>query len=105
TVADDLIALDLPLWDGRVDGVATYGDHPIKVHPSAVLRPGVVLGAEAGPIAIDARANIGATAVLEGPCYIGAGSQVGPGAHIRSATAIGPTCRIGGEVSDSIFQS
>ena len=40
---------------------------------------------------------------LEGPCYIGPGTQV-LGAKVRAGTTLGPNCRIGGEVEASIVQ-
>src|SRR5207237_6238312 len=40
---------------------------------------------------------------LEGPCYIGAGTQIA-GAKIRAGTTLGPECRVGGEVEASIMQ-
>ena len=67
------------------------------------LAPGCVLDASKGPVAIDDDATIGANAVLQGPCYIGPGSTIAPLAMIRAGTSIGPVCKVGGEVSVSIF--
>src|SRR5205085_4411115 len=41
---------------------------------------------------------------LEGPCYIGSGTQV-QGAKIRAGTTLGPQCRVGGEVEASIIHA
>jgi len=49
------------------------------------------------------RASIGANAVVQGPCFIGAYSQVMPLALVRPGTSIGPLCKIGGEVANSII--
>ena len=46
---------------------------------------------------------IGSNAVVQGPCYIGPGSAISPLALIRPGNTIGPMCKIGGEVSLSIF--
>lgn len=67
------------------------------------LRPGCVLDATNGPIVIEDHVTIGANSVIEGPCSIGRYSQIKPLSHIRPCTSIGMMCRIGGEVSNSIF--
>ncbi len=71
----------------------------------AKLAPGCVLDASKGPIVIETGASIGANAVLEGPCYIGAYTQVSPLTNIRPGTTIGRICKIGGEISNSIVAS
>jgi len=40
--------------------------------------------------------------LVKGPCYVGDDSIL-TGGKIREGTSIGPVCRIGGEVDDSIF--
>jgi UDP-N-acetylglucosamine diphosphorylase/glucosamine-1-phosphate N-acetyltransferase len=75
----------------------------IRLGSEAVLSPGCVLDASKGPIALGAGASIGHNAVVQGPCWIGAGSVVTPLAIIRPGVSIGPMCKIGGEVSASIF--
>lgn len=67
------------------------------------LKPGCVLDASHGPIVIDDHVSIGSNAVIEGPCAIGRYSHIKPLANIRSCASIGMMCRIGGEVSNSIF--
>jgi UDP-N-acetylglucosamine diphosphorylase/glucosamine-1-phosphate N-acetyltransferase len=68
-----------------------------------VLSPGCVLDASKGPVVLGAGATIGANAVVEGPCYIGGNSAVAPLAVIRPGTTVGPGCKVGGEISASIF--
>ncbi len=103
-------ALTRELRDGgRHEGRVYPGAHllnpgAIRIAPGAVIKPGVVLDAEAGPIEIDARAEIQPNAVIEGPCYIGPGCVVRPGAAIRASSTLGPVCKVGGEVEGSIFQ-
>jgi UDP-N-acetylglucosamine diphosphorylase/glucosamine-1-phosphate N-acetyltransferase len=71
----------------------------------AKLSPGCVLDGSKGPIVLDVGSSIGANAVLQGPCYVGEYSQIHPQALIRPGTTIGAMCKIGGEVSNSIFSS
>jgi UDP-N-acetylglucosamine diphosphorylase/glucosamine-1-phosphate N-acetyltransferase len=90
---------------GRIyPGAHLLNEREIYVAPGARVKPGVVLDAEEGPIHIDRDACIQPNAVLVGPCYIGAGTLIRPGAVIRENTTIGPVCKVGGEVEDSIIQ-
>jgi UDP-N-acetylglucosamine diphosphorylase/glucosamine-1-phosphate N-acetyltransferase len=63
----------------------------------------VIVDTTNGPVVIERDAVISSFSRLEGPCWIGQGSQI-LGAKIRSGTSIGPACRIGGEVEASIIQ-
>jgi UDP-N-acetylglucosamine diphosphorylase/glucosamine-1-phosphate N-acetyltransferase len=67
------------------------------------LAPGVVLDAGKGPVILGDGATVGANSVIQGPCYVGPHSVIGPLANIRPGTSIGPMCKVGGEVSNSIF--
>jgi UDP-N-acetylglucosamine diphosphorylase/glucosamine-1-phosphate N-acetyltransferase len=62
----------------------------------------VVIDAEHGPIYIDEGAEIHPFTRIEGPCYIGRKSIL-LGAKCREGNSIGPFCRIGGEVEESII--
>ena len=78
--------------------VAVVGDVAnLEVDPTARLDPFVVLDARHGPITIDAGAVIQPFTRLEGPCHVGAGSQLFR-ANVREGTTIGRECRVGGEV-------
>jgi UDP-N-acetylglucosamine diphosphorylase/glucosamine-1-phosphate N-acetyltransferase len=67
------------------------------------LEPGCVLDASRGPIVLAEKSSVGANAVLQGPCYIGAHSAVTPLSLIRPGVSVGQMCKIGGEVSNSIL--
>jgi len=83
--------------------VAIQGrDADVFIDPSAEIDPFVVLDARSGPIWIDAGAKLQPFTRLEGPCYVGSGSQLFR-ANIREGTTIGPVCRVGGEVEESIL--
>lgn len=85
-------------------GVATVGPPELLYSdPSAMIDPMVVADTTNGPVIIDQDAVITAFTRLEGPCYIGPKTQV-HGAKIRAGTSLGPQCRIGGEVEESIVQ-
>jgi len=74
-----------------------YIGRGVKIHPM------VVLDAEHGPIYIDVGAEIHPFTRIEGPCYIGR-QTILLGAKCREGNSIGPMCRIGGEVEESIIQ-
>lgn len=71
--------------------------------PDVTLGPGCVLDGSKGPVILAEGSTVGAGAVLQGPCYLGPHSQATPLAYIRPGTSIGPMCKIGGEVSNSII--
>jgi len=75
----------------------------IYIAPGAVIHPMVVLDAEHGPIFLDKDVEVHPFSRIEGPCYVGAGSIL-LGAKCREGNSIGPVCRIGGEVEESVIQ-
>jgi UDP-N-acetylglucosamine diphosphorylase/glucosamine-1-phosphate N-acetyltransferase len=62
-----------------------------------------VLDATNGPVYIDEGAEVQPFTRVEGPCYVGKRSIL-LGAKCREGTSIGPMCRVGGEVEESILQ-
>ena len=75
----------------------------VYIADGALVHPMVVLDAAEGPIYIDQGAEIHPFSRIEGPCYIGRKSIL-LGAKCREGNSIGPACRIGGEVEESIIQ-
>ncbi len=69
----------------------------------AAVEPFVTADTRQGPVLIDRGAVVHSFTRLEGPCYVGHGTQV-CGAKVRAGTTLGPHCRIGGEVEASIVQ-
>jgi UDP-N-acetylglucosamine diphosphorylase/glucosamine-1-phosphate N-acetyltransferase len=82
------------------EGVFRMGEHPVVLGEGAVVEPGVVLDASAGPIWLDEGATVRAFTRLAGPAYVGKESTVlgGP----VEAVSIGPVCRIRGEFAESV---
>jgi len=75
----------------------------VYVAPGVMVHPMVVIDAEHGPVYIDEGAEIHPFTRIEGPCYIGKKSIL-LGAKCREGNSIGPYCRIGGEVEESVIQ-
>jgi UDP-N-acetylglucosamine diphosphorylase / glucose-1-phosphate thymidylyltransferase / UDP-N-acetylgalactosamine diphosphorylase / glucosamine-1-phosphate N-acetyltransferase / galactosamine-1-phosphate N-acetyltransferase len=92
------VAAELP-------GVTMIEPGAIAVHPQAVVQPGVILDASHGPITIGSRTEIGALSVIQGPVHIATSCRIKPHSHIYDATSLGPQCRIGGEVENTICHS
>jgi UDP-N-acetylglucosamine diphosphorylase / glucose-1-phosphate thymidylyltransferase / UDP-N-acetylgalactosamine diphosphorylase / glucosamine-1-phosphate N-acetyltransferase / galactosamine-1-phosphate N-acetyltransferase len=94
----------------RIAGTVYEGAHLLNrdnicIEAGAKVKPGVVLDAEDGPIFIAKNAKIFPNAVVEGPAFVGEGSLIKIGAKIYEGTSIGPVCKVGGEVEDSIIHS
>lgn len=85
-------------------GVIGINVERIIMHPEATIYPGVVLDAGDGPIVIDDDALIRPGAIIRGPAYIGPRSSVLDHALIKAHTAIGPACKVAGEIGGTIFQ-
>lgn len=75
----------------------------VYVAPGALVHPMVVIDAANGPVYIDEGAEVHPFTRIEGPCYVGRKSIL-LGAKCREGMSIGPMCRVGGEVEESIIQ-
>jgi len=74
----------------------------VYIAPGARVHPMVVIDADGGPVYIDQNAEIYPFSRIEGPCYIGKESVLF-GAKCREGNSIGPMCRVGGELEESII--
>jgi len=75
----------------------------VYIAPGVMVHPMVVIDAEHGPVYIDEDAEIHPFTRIEGPCYIGK-KTILLGAKCHEGNSIGPLCRVGGEVEESIIQ-
>ncbi|MDD3051045.1 MAG: putative sugar nucleotidyl transferase [Candidatus Cloacimonetes bacterium] len=92
---DNLLQLEM--------GVTALNPYNIWIGEGASLKPGVVLDATEGPIVIDEGAIVMANSVIIGPVYIGKNTTIKALSKIYPNTSIGPVCKIGGEVEDTII--
>ena len=74
----------------------------VYVAPGAVVHPMVVIDAEHGPVYLDEGVEVHPFTRIEGPCYVGKKSIL-LGTKCREGNSIGPMCRVGGEVEESII--
>jgi UDP-N-acetylglucosamine diphosphorylase/glucosamine-1-phosphate N-acetyltransferase len=80
---------------------AVYGDQ-LFVESGVRIRA-AVLNCENGPIYLGKGSEVGEGSVIRGPFSLGAGSVLNLGARIRGDNSIGPGCKVGGELTNSVF--
>ena len=85
------------------DGAYLVNKDNIILSKGVYLAPGAVIDATDGPVVIGENSKVDSHAAIYGPCFVGHDSQILAGKV--SGSSIGPVCRVGGEVEESIFQS
>ncbi|MDZ4723089.1 MAG: putative sugar nucleotidyl transferase [candidate division Zixibacteria bacterium] len=85
------------------DGVHILKSDQLYIGEGTIVLPSAVLDASKGPIYIGANCKIESQVAIYGPCAIGPNSVIVAGKI--AASSIGHTCRVGGEVEESVFQS
>jgi UDP-N-acetylglucosamine diphosphorylase/glucosamine-1-phosphate N-acetyltransferase len=88
---------------GEATGLARRGRLPLYVGKGAVVQAMTVLDLTKGPAYIGPGVEIRGPTIIDGPFSIGDDSLI-DGAKIREGVTIGPVCKVGGEVEESIFQ-
>lgn len=82
------------------DGTYQWGKHTLFIDETATVEPGCAFVTTDGPIWIDRRAHVRAFTRLAGPAYIGPDSTLIGGSV--QAVSLGPVCRVGGELAESV---
>lgn len=101
-IADDTKRLKLKPAVKAPAGTVFVGKS-IFIGKNCSVESGVVLDSVKGPVVIDDGARIMANSVIYGPAYIGKGSTVKALSKIYGGTSIGPSCKVGGEIEQSVF--
>ena len=78
------------------------GKYPVYVEEGATIENCYINSSE-GPVYIGKNAHIMQGSMLRGPFAICDNSVVKMGAKIYGATTIGPFCKVGGEINNSVF--
>ncbi|MBN2460520.1 MAG: hypothetical protein JXB60_02840 [Candidatus Cloacimonetes bacterium] len=86
-------------------GITVINPYNLWIGEGTMIKPGVVIDAQKGPVVLDEEAIVLPNVVITGPVYIGKKSIIKPGSIISEGTSIGPVCKIGGEVENTIFQA
>lgn len=79
-------------------------EESIFIHKDAKVEH-AILNAATGPIYIGKGAEVMEGAIIRGPFALCEKAVVKMGAKIYGATTIGPECKVGGEISNCVFQS
>jgi UDP-N-acetylglucosamine diphosphorylase/glucosamine-1-phosphate N-acetyltransferase len=100
------ILKDFSRYGRRTEGIT--GSHLLNTEGIYLgnmvnIMPGTVIDAHEAPVIIDDEVTVMPNCYLKGPLYIGKRSLIKAGARIYGPTSIGDTCKIGGEVTGSIF--
>lgn len=106
-INDDAACLpnSLDLEELQKKNVFVINKEKVHISKTAKIDPFVVLDAAEGHIVIEDNVRIMAHSTIVGPCYIGKNSLIKAGAKIYEKTSIGETCKVGGEVENSIIHS
>jgi UDP-N-acetylglucosamine diphosphorylase/glucosamine-1-phosphate N-acetyltransferase len=79
-----------------------YGAENIFLEEGATIKA-AVLNAETGPIYLGKNSQIHEGALIRGSFALCEGAQVSMGAKLRGDTTLGPYCKAGGEISNSVL--
>ena len=97
----DVPLLGAALGTSAPEGSIRIGTHPVFIDKGADIEPSVCFDTTAGPILVSAGAHVQAFTRLVGPLFIGAGCTITT--DRIAASSIGDTCKVHGELSNSIF--
>ncbi len=110
--AEEMLAKDWALFkssasslDASVSGGASLISRD-SVHIGAGVRveTGAVIDASEGPVILDHESKVMANTVIYGPCYVGRKTLIKAGAKIYGPCSLGPVCKLGGEIAETIVQ-
>ena len=97
----DILLLAADIKVDKPKGAIVVGTKPVFVERGAVVEPNVCFDTTEGPILVRAGAHVHAFTRLIGPVYVGEHSIVTT--DRIEASSIGDTCKVHGEISNSIF--
>ena len=81
---------------------AVYGQENIFIEEGAKIKASI-LNAENGPIYLGKGATIEEGSIIKGPFALCDNATVNMGAKIKGDSTVGPHCKVGGEVSNSVL--
>jgi len=103
------IAADYGAWftperrSTPMEGAAVAGpDENLWIGRDVEIQPHTWIDCREGPVIISDGCTITAHTSIQGPCFLGERTQTFE-AKIREGCSIGPVCRCGGEIEESIF--
>jgi len=79
-----------------------YGKENLFIEEGVKIRAAII-NAENGPVYLAKNSTVHEGAIINGAFALGENSHVNMGAKIKGDTTIGPHCKVGGEVSNSVI--
>lgn len=80
-----------------------YNEANVFIEEGVTLKA-TILNAEAGPIYLGKNSQVQEGAIIRGPFCLGERSVINMGGKMRGDTTIGPDCKVGGEIANSVLQ-
>jgi len=84
-------------------GVTVTGKEHVFIEDTARIYAGCIINATTGPVYVGEDAEILEGTLIRGPLAACAHSFIKMGAKIYGATTIGPGCKVGGEINNTVF--
>jgi UDP-N-acetylglucosamine diphosphorylase/glucosamine-1-phosphate N-acetyltransferase len=85
------------------EGVTVSGAAQLFIEEGAQVYAGCIINATTGPVYIGKDSEVLEGTLIRGPLATGEHSVIKMGAKIYGATTIGPGCKVGGEINNTIF--
>jgi len=105
-IESDCQFFEMGIQRGKVDdGVHLLNSAQITIGERSRIKAGTVLDADEGSIILGENVTVLPGVYLQGPLVIGDNCLIKAGAKIYGGTSLGPGNKVGGEVTNSIFQS
>jgi len=103
-IAEDFKAIGRSGIEGLVEqpNAIRGSKNDVYIAPGVVVHPMVVIDASAGPVYLDEDVEVHPFTRIEGPAYVGKKSIL-LGTKLREGCSIGPVCRVGGEVEETVI--
>ncbi len=101
-IAEDIARITRNRVSQSLSPTNTLIGNQIFVEPGAKIE-GAILNSNTGPIYIGRNAEIMEGSIIRGPLALCENAVVKMGAKIYGATTIGPGCKVGGEVQNSVL--
>ncbi|MEO6833120.1 MAG: GlmU family protein [Chitinophagaceae bacterium] len=81
----------------------TVSGSEIFIEDEATIQPGTIINATTGPVYIGRGAEVMEGCLIRGPFALCEGATLKMGAKVYGGTTIGPECKVGGEISNTVF--
>lgn len=75
----------------------------IYIHKNSTVEPGTILDSRNGPIILNQGSLIESGSIIRGPVFIDNNSIINNATKLKNNVIVGPNCKVGGEISNSIF--